>query len=146
MTNGEVAWSFFDLLSQGRTEEALAVMDDEGTFWENMTRDCVPMTKHKPAVRGAVEIVPMTFELISSMEVDDRVVLEVESNAPLADGGIYNNLYCFLMVIRNGKILHVREYLDTHHVRTLSKDFRKLFARRVETAAESVDESAKNSD
>ena len=33
----------------------------------------------------------------------------------LNNGRIYNNLYPFLFVVRDGKVLQVKEYLDTMH-------------------------------
>ena len=33
----------------------------------------------------------------------------------LNNGRIYNNLYHFLFVVRDGKVLQVKEYLDTMH-------------------------------
>jgi hypothetical protein len=44
------------------------------------------------------------------------VALEVESYGKLKNGRIYNQQYHTLMVIRDGKISAVREYLDTQHV------------------------------
>lgn len=129
-TVGEVAWSFFDLMSQGRIEDAVAVLDDEGTFWEVMTRDTVRMPDHKVALAGSLKIVPMTFTQHSLLELGEQVVIEVESSADLEDGSIYNNLYCFILTIRGDKILHVREYMDTAHVLNLPKAMRRLLAGR----------------
>jgi ketosteroid isomerase-like protein len=130
MTKSDVAWSYFDLCGQGRIDEALALLDDSGTFWDVLTRDSVPMPRHKDAVRPALGIVPLRFELLSTIEAGDQVVLEVESHASLPDGDTYNNLYCFLITVRDGKILHVREYNDTHHVLNLPRSMRALFAKR----------------
>lgn len=130
MTDAEVAWSYFELCGEGRITDALELLDDDGTFWDVLTRDEVPMTKHKVAVQVAMEIVPMRFELHSSLERDGKVVLEIESRASLPDHEAYNNLYCFIMTIRDGKIVHVREYNDTHHVLSLPRELRSAFARR----------------
>jgi len=45
----------------------------------------------------------------------DRVAVEAESYAKMKSGKIYNNLYHFLFVVRDGKIQSVKEYLDTTH-------------------------------
>lgn len=46
----------------------------------------------------------------------EKVAVEVESYGKLKNGRIYNNTYHFLLVMRDGKITEVREYLDTQHV------------------------------
>ena len=41
--------------------------------------------------------------------------VETESYAELNNGRIYNNLYHFLFVVKDGKIHRVKEFLDTDH-------------------------------
>jgi ketosteroid isomerase-like protein len=130
VTDGELAWSYFERCGEGRIAEALELLDDDGTFWDVLTRDEVPMAKHKVAVEKAMQIVPMQFELHSMLEAEGKVVLEVESRASLPDHEAYNNLYCFIITVRDGKITHVREYNDTHHVLKLPREARALFAQR----------------
>ena len=47
---------------------------------------------------------------------DDRVSVEAESYAEISNGKTYRNIYHFMMIVREGKICAVREYLDTEHV------------------------------
>jgi ketosteroid isomerase-like protein len=51
-----------------------------------------------------------------SIAEGDRVAVEVESYGELRNGRVYHNQYHFSMIIRDGKISAVREYLDTQHV------------------------------
>ena len=44
---------------------------------------------------------------------DDRVAVEVETKGTLPDGRVYTNVYHYLMKFRDGKIIRVKEYLDT---------------------------------
>jgi uncharacterized protein len=44
---------------------------------------------------------------------DDRVVVEFEGNATLANGESYNNQYCMVFTLRDGKIKQVNEYFCT---------------------------------
>lgn len=130
MTTEQLAWSYFELCGQGKIEEALDLLDDEGSWWDVLTRDEVLMKKHKAIIAEALSIVPMTFELHSSTEKGDTAILEVESHAPLPDGDEYNNLYCFIVKVKDGKILTVREYNDTNHALHLPRSMRALFAHR----------------
>ena len=45
----------------------------------------------------------------------DRVAVEAESYAKMKNGKTYQNKYHFLLVVRDGKIQQVKEYLDTMH-------------------------------
>jgi ketosteroid isomerase-like protein len=54
----------------------------------------------------------------------DRVAAEVESNAALVNGKVYNNHYHMLFEIRDGKIAVVKEYADTAHGRDIFGDLR----------------------
>lgn len=44
---------------------------------------------------------------------DDRVAVECETRGVLPDGRVYTNMYHYLFTVRDGKILRVKEYLDT---------------------------------
>jgi ketosteroid isomerase-like protein len=43
----------------------------------------------------------------------DTVVAEVRLEATLAHGGHYDNDYCFVFELEDGRIRQVREYMDT---------------------------------
>lgn len=43
----------------------------------------------------------------------DRVMVEFEGNATLANGVAYDNEYCFTFVIRDGRIVEAHEYYCT---------------------------------
>jgi ketosteroid isomerase-like protein len=69
----------------------------------NFTQLVVPMKNGLQMRLG-----PMTAE-------GDRVAAEVESYGENPDGSIYNNQYHFVFVIRDSKLVEVKEYLDTQH-------------------------------
>ena len=47
---------------------------------------------------------------------DDRVVIEARGEAQTKDGRPYNNSYCIVVTVRDGKVAQVREYLDSELV------------------------------
>lgn len=59
---------------------------------------------------GALEVTPN-----SAIAQGDRVAVEATSYAKLKNGRVYQNQYHFLFEIRDGKILSVKEYMDTKH-------------------------------
>ena len=44
---------------------------------------------------------------------ENRVAAEVNGEAVHASGETYNNQYHFLLIIKDGKILELKEYMDT---------------------------------
>jgi ketosteroid isomerase-like protein len=51
----------------------------------------------------------------SSIAEGDKVAVEVESRGELTNGRMYNNEYHMLLTMRDGRIVQVREYMDTQH-------------------------------
>ncbi len=43
----------------------------------------------------------------------DRVALEAQTRGTLPDGRVYTNEYHYLFTFRDGKVLQVKEYMDT---------------------------------
>jgi hypothetical protein len=42
--------------------------------------------------------------------------MEAESYIPLKNGRVYNNYYIWTMIVRDGKVIRLKEMLDTLHV------------------------------
>lgn len=43
----------------------------------------------------------------------DQVVVEAQGESRTKDGRDYNNFYCILLKLKDGKITEIREYMDT---------------------------------
>ena len=97
-----------------------ALMHPEATYWVigqklhfaaagEKTRDeiCAYMATPSIFVGG----VKPTFHNVTAE--DDRVAVESEIAGTLPDGRIYRNVYHYLMWFKDGKVLRVKEYLDT---------------------------------
>ncbi len=59
---------------------------------------------------------PMTVRIGEVTAERDRVWIEAESEAPLASGGTYSNMYAFALTVRDGKVAEMKEFSDTLHV------------------------------
>jgi uncharacterized protein len=57
---------------------------------------------------------------------EDRVVVEETTRATLPDGALYENDYCFIFELEDGRIRRVREYTDT------LRGWRQVFGRSAE--------------
>lgn len=58
---------------------------------------------------------PLHMAVLDIIAEGDRLAVEVESSAQLKNGRHYSQQYHFKMHLRDGKIVSVREYLDTQH-------------------------------
>jgi hypothetical protein len=60
-SSSDIAWSYFELLSEGRLEEAVELLDDDGSLWNSGTRTAMPFRELKDNVRKLWDQVPMRF-------------------------------------------------------------------------------------
>ena len=112
-SNKDIAWGYFQTLNEGRMEDAIEMLHDDGSFWNLRTRSSTPTRKQKEYIRGVMGDVPMQFTLHNAFEEGDQVVLELSSHGEMEDGWVYENRYCFVISVRDGKVFELREYLDT---------------------------------
>ena len=98
------------------------------TIDETMAEDCRITTMGTTAISGvrskaealaaaklAIGIFPKGLPTVIHTIVaeGDRVAVEAESFATDVSGKLYNNQYLFLMRFRDGKVIELKEYLDT---------------------------------
>ena len=62
---------------------------------------------------GAVLPEGMQAEITRAYADGDTVILEVTNQARVSNGKSYQNEYCFVFEVENGKIRRIREYTDT---------------------------------
>jgi ketosteroid isomerase-like protein len=125
-TNKKLVTEFMEVFSTGVVDEILSYLDDSATWWVAGTIEGVSGTKDKAGfgemlsglsaltTTGAISLTPkaMTAE-------GERVAVETESYSELKNGRVYNNLYHFVFIVRDGKIHAVKEFLDTEHTRAI---------------------------
>ena len=109
--------------------EAIGKQDDltlaslyakNGTFWQNgkklATAGSHSLKETAILAAGIYERLPngLEFEISSMVAEGDKVAVEAESHATLANGGPYNNQYHFLFHFNDDvKIVEFKEYWDT---------------------------------
>ncbi|SDX96740.1 hypothetical protein SAMN05444358_1227 [Ruegeria halocynthiae] len=122
--------AFFDRFSAGDSDGVLALLDDAAS-WKVMGRDgALPISgeMNKEGVAGLMSTVAQAFPQGMTLTPSgwtsegERVAVEVESYGVKADGLIYNNLYHFLFVFCGERIVLIREYMDTLHVKSVFID------------------------
>ena len=122
--NKAIASEFFERVSTNDIAGALAKLTYDATWWIAGKAGSAPVVgSHSKDKIGRLFYriasqmrTGLTMTIKGMVAEGDNVALEVESYGELKNGRIYNQEYHFLMVIREGKISTVREYLDTQHV------------------------------
>lgn len=120
--NVKIVEQFMEAFSAADSAGTLALMDDSATWWLggetdiSGTYDKAGFGKLVDGVADATKtgLIRMTPSAFTAQ--GERVAVEAESYAEMKDGRVYNNLYHFIFVIKDGKIQSVKDYSDTKHI------------------------------
>lgn len=123
--NKKLVLSFFENFSAGKADAFLAQIADTATWWVAGKPESFPLagTKTKAQfaelIQGMGAMLPkgVRFTPKTLTAEGDRVAVEAESYGETVNGKIYNNLYHFLIEVRDGKIQAVKEYMDSLHAK-----------------------------
>ena len=115
--NKEIAIKFFEALSSG-SEAYLDFYNDDSVIWTAGDNDIGGTRTKKEIIdfaQGILAAFPsgITFNITGITAENERVAVEVSGDAIHASGQPYNYQYHFLLTIKNGKILELKEYMDT---------------------------------
>ena len=119
--NKNVVLRFWEAFSESRFDDALALVADDATWWVAGSTDISgSYTKEEFSnlVKGIGENAPNGIKITPSLLTaeGDRVAMECESYGEITNGKVYNNFYHMLHTLRDGKLVNVKEYMDTAHV------------------------------
>jgi uncharacterized protein len=124
--NKALVATFFATFSSGNVPAILDMMDDEGSWWVSGRLEGMSGSYSKasfgPLLEGAKALYvdkALRITPISMIAEGDKVAVEAEGYAALTDGRVYDPGYHFLVTVREGKILDVREYMDTAHAKEI---------------------------
>jgi ketosteroid isomerase-like protein len=121
--NKRIVQAFYDAANRGDTEGFLSQLADDVT-WTN-----IGSTKYSGTYVGKNDLVaklvkPLFGQLKAGIACTihkiiaeaDFVVVQLSGRSETKDGRPYNNTYCHVFRIRDGKIGEVTEYFDTELV------------------------------
>ncbi|MFO0679704.1 MAG: nuclear transport factor 2 family protein [Polyangiaceae bacterium] len=122
--NKTVARTFFQRITAGDIPGAFALVSDDVSWW---VAGSLPFSGEKTKAEYMVVVgriqsgFPSGFALTpGDMTAEgDRVAVEVTSSGTHVNGKTYANKYHFLMVVKDGAIVRVKEYMDTQHLKDL---------------------------
>lgn len=115
--NKTITKEFFEALSNG-SDQYLDFYTDESIIWTAGGNAIGGTRTKKEVVSFAQNILSafptgITFNITGLTAEDERVAVEISGEAIHASGETYNNQYHFLLRIKDGKILELKEYMDT---------------------------------
>lgn len=125
--NKQVAQEFFAALNRADSKALGSLYAPDGILW---TAGSLPFSgthSRDEVVAGMDAILApfpegLRFTIKHLTAEDDRVAIEAESWGRHSSGKIYNNQYHFLMILRDGKVVQFKEYLDTMHAKEVLVD------------------------
>ncbi|MGQ8366325.1 nuclear transport factor 2 family protein [Glaciecola sp. 1036] len=120
MDNKEIVLEFYAAGGRGDMDTCLSLISDE-IIWTN-----IGSTKFSGTFKGKQALLndllgPLFGQLkagiTSTIEnvicEGNTVVIQTKGQAETHEGKAYNNTYCQVMTVENGKIIQVTEYFDT---------------------------------
>ena len=115
--NKKITKEFFEALSNG-SDEYLDFYTNESIIW-TAGNNAIGGTRTKEEVVSFAQNILAAFPTgikfyITGITAEgDRVAVEIDGEAVHASGETYNNQYHFLLIIKDEKILELKEYMDT---------------------------------
>lgn len=120
--NKALVRAFIQAQSEGRMDDAWAMLNPSGSWWSLTERREISI---KDYIALWDKLITAQFPDGLVLEIDeivadgDKVAVRAASHGTLDNGVAYNNIYFFLFEIDEaGRIVRCHEHGDTHHVRT----------------------------
>ncbi|QSE90780.1 nuclear transport factor 2 family protein [Rhodococcus pseudokoreensis] len=117
LANKEIVERFLQAMTQGDVNGLDACMSEDSSYWIGAVDlpGTLPGSDFARRLQrffalsadGKIDIKAVAFTIDG-----DRLAVEAESTAALKNGDVYRNVYHFVFVCRDGKIVELREYLD----------------------------------
>lgn len=118
--NKRLIMDFLEAGNRGEMDRCVALLADD-IVWRNMGTNSLSGTYRGKAELGEKLLGPLFGRLKAGIHMEvhqlvaegDRVVAVMSGRAETLDGVSYNNQYCWLIKLRDGKMSEVTEFLDT---------------------------------
>ena len=123
--NERLVLRFFEVLSAGDLEAVRELLHEEVT-WKPQIRDVPGAGVHRGKkgivddflrpIRGLFRPGDPKVIVDTIASKGSLVIAEARGIGKIADGRDYDNLYAWAFDLQDGKILAIREYVDSHYV------------------------------
>ena len=117
---------FFDVLNANDMDALRRLV--QGVTWRPMVKDLTDAPSYSDdaiiddffvPVRSVFAPGDPKVEVVSLVSAETLVAAETPGTGKLADGRPYNNRYAWFFTIENGRIIEIREYLDSLYISKL---------------------------
>ena len=121
MSNKALVIQFIDLLNQGDVSGFADMYHADGSVWTS-GKTLISGSANKSQIEAAGAAIfdafpqGLTFTIHGMVAEGDKVAVEAESKGMHSSGQLYNNHYHFLFEFKDGKVLSLKEYMDTELV------------------------------
>lgn len=126
--NEQLVVDFFKTLSTGELEKVRPLLHKDASWLPMVSgipgegikkgRDVI-IDDFLDPVRDMFEPGDPKVLIDNILSKGDTVVCETRGTGRLKNGKDYNNVYCWVIEIKDGLIYAIREYMDSYHVSTL---------------------------
>lgn len=112
---------FFEALNRGDTRALVDAYAEDG-YVQTMGHTLISGRHDKPKIAAACHAIfdnfptGLCFDIHGMIAEGDRVAVEASSDGLHASGRRYQNEYHFLFIFRDGKVVALKEYMDTERV------------------------------
>ena len=120
-TNKAIVTQFFEALNKGDVDCIVNTYAQDGcvqTMGDTLISGIFSREQIAAAAGGIFDVFPqgLTFTALSMVGEGDKVAVEATSEGDHISGQTYRNEYHFLFEFRHGKLLKLKEYMDTERV------------------------------
>ena len=120
-TNKAIITQFFEALNKGDVDFIVNTYAQDGcvqTMGDTLISGVFSREQIAATAGGIFDVFPqgLTFTALSMVGEGDKVAVEATSEGHHISGQTYRNEYHFLFEFRDGKLLKLKEYMDTERV------------------------------
>lgn len=120
-SNKQFVQGFFKAMNEGDVASIVDAYADDGclqTMGNTLISGTFTREQINAAAGGIYEVFPkgLSFEIIDMIAEGNKVAVEATSKGEHISGQIYSNHYHFLFELCDGKLLRLKEFMDTERV------------------------------
>jgi ketosteroid isomerase-like protein len=120
-TNKAIVARFFEAMNGGDVQFIVDAYAEDGclqTMGNTLISGIFSRDQVSQSAGGIFEVFPegIRFEILDMVAEGDKVAVEATSEGKHVSGATYSNEYHFLFEFRDGKLVRLKEYMDTERV------------------------------
>lgn len=119
--NKAIVARFFAAMNRGDVQSIVDAYAEDGrlqTMGDTLISGSFSKDEVSRSAGGIFEVFPegIRFEILGMVAEGDKVAVEATSEGRHVSGSTYSNEYHFLFEFRDGKLVQLKEYMDTERV------------------------------